>query len=342
MAKPLLTIFLRVYPYRAGMKFARIISGVAIAAASVTGLSYPAHAEGVGAGTIIENVAQATFTTDDGTETISSNTVELAVDELLDVTLTSLDGTPIGATAGTETLTFEITNTGNGPEAFRLTADPVVAGNDFDTSVDSIAVDTNGNGIYDPGVDEILSGPETTEELAPDEAITIFVNVTVPSTVAGGEASDVSLLAEAVTGTGAPGDVFPGQGVNGVNAIVGMTGSSATAIGSLIAGITTVELVKTQVVVDPFGGSSTVPGSAITYTIIASVSGSGSVSDLVVTDPFPTGTTYSSGSITLDSTSLTDAAGDDAGEADASGITVDLGTVVGGTSQTISFEVMVE
>ncbi len=324
------------------MKQTHYFLSAPLALAFASSLALPAHAEGVSAGTIIENTAQATFETVDGPETISSNTVELAVDELLDTTVTSLDGAPVGAAPGSATLTFELTNTGNGPEAFRLTADPVVAGNDFDTTIDSIAVDTNGNGVYDPGVDLILTGPETTPELAPDGAITIFVNVTVPGTVADGDQSDVDLLAEAVTGTGAPGDVYAGQGVNGVDAIVGATGASDTAVGSLIAGITTVDLVKTQSVVDPFGGTSTVPGSVITYTIVANVSGSGSVDNLVVTDSYPAGTTYSAGTLALDGSGLTDASGDDAGEADATGISVDLGTVNGGTSQSISFNVIVD
>lgn len=313
-----------------------------MAALIAAGTALPAHAEGVNAGTIISNTAQATYDTTGGPETISSNTVELAVDELLDVTLTSLDGGPIGATPGSVTLTFELTNTGNGPEAFRLTADPAVAGNDFDTTVDSIAVDTNGNGVYDDGVDLILTGPETTSELAIDEAVTIFVNVSVPGSVTDGEQSDVQLLAEAVTGTGAPGTVFAGQGVGGVDAIVGSTGASATAIGSLSVGITTVDLTKSQSVVDPFGGTATVPGSVITYTIEATVSGSGSIDNFVVTDSFPAGTTYDAGTIMLDSVSLTDASGDDAGEADATGISVDLGTVAGGTSHSITFDVIVE
>lgn len=324
------------------MKHVRIPLGLTIATLIATGTAMPAHAEGVDAGTIIENTAQASYDTPDGPNTISSNTVELAVDELLDVTLTSLDGAPVGTSPGTATLTYEITNTGNGPEAFRLTANPAVAGNDFDTTIESIAVDTNGNGVYDPGVDEILTGPETTAELAADEAITVFVNVTVPDTVADGEQSDVELLAEAVTGIGAPGDAFAGQGVNGVDAIVGSTGASATATGSLIAGITTVDLVKSQVVADPFGGSSPVPGATITYTITANVSGSGSVDNLVVTDSFPTGTTYTAGTLALDSASLTDASGDDAGETDATGISVDLGTVAGGTSQAITFDVVID
>ncbi|MCB2067352.1 MAG: DUF11 domain-containing protein [Erythrobacter sp.] len=324
------------------MTNARLTTGIALATLIATGSALPAKAEGVDAGTIISNTAQATYDAAGGSETISSNSVELAVDELLDVTLTSLDGAPIGANPGGATLTYELTNTGNGPEAFRLTAIPAVAGNDFDTTFVSIAVDTNGNGVYDAGVDAILTGPETTAELAPDEALTLFVNVTVPGTVSDGQQSDVQLQAEATTGTGAPGAVFANQGVNGVDAIVGSTGATATALGSLIAGVTTVSLVKSQSVADPFGGTGAVPGSVITYTIVASVSGSGSVNNLVVTDAFPTGTTYSASSITLDGTPLTDASGDDAGTANAGGISVDLGTVAAGSNHSITFGVTVD
>ncbi len=316
--------------------------GLIFATLIAVGVTLPAHAQSVDAGTIIENTARATYDTVDGPTTITSNTVQLAVDELLDVAVTSLDGSPVGASSGTATLTFEVTNTGNGPEAFRLTANPAVAGNDFDTTVESIAIDTNGNGVFDPGVDEILTGPETTAELAPEQAVTVFVNVTVPATVSDGDQSDVELLAEAVTGTGTPGTLFAGKGVDGVDAVVGNTGASATAIGSMIAGITTVDLVKSQSVADPFGGTSSVPGAVVTYTITAIVSGSGSVDDLTVTDTFPTGTTYNVETITLEGSPLTDASGDDAGQADASGISVGLGTVPGGTRRSITFDVKID
>ena len=301
-----------------------------------------AHADGVSAGTLIENTASATYDDGDGPITIPSNTVTVRVDELLDVTLTSLNSGAVAAEPGTAVLTFELTNTGNGPEAYTLTANPSVPGNDFDTTVDAIAVDTNGNGVYDPGVDQILTGPETTEVLDADENLTVFVIVTVPGGVTDGEQSDVDLLAEASTGTGAPGTVFAGQGVDGGDAIVGATGASANAIGSLLVGITSVDLIKSATVADPFGGTSAVPGAVISYTITANVSGSGSVSDLVISDTFPNGTTYSAGTLELDASSLTDADDADAGEANSSGISVDLGTVAGGTIRTVTFDVIID
>lgn len=305
-------------------------------------VSTPALAEGVDAGTIISNTATATYTTPDGETTVDSNTVDLSVDELLDVTVTTLDSGPVGTAPGQAVLTFEVTNTGNGPEAFELTAEPVVAGNDFDTTVVAIAVDTNGNGVYDDGIDEILTAPETTSVLDADAAITVFVVVTVPADAADTQESTVQLTAAAATGTGAPGTVFDGQGESGVDAVVGATGASATADSSLVVGITTVSLVKTAAVADPFGGTTVVPGSIVTYSITASVDGSGSVDDLVVTDAYPAGTSYTAGTLTLDGTSLTDATGDDAGEADAAGISVDLGTVAGGSSAVVTFQVEID
>ena len=320
------------------MKHALLPSSLLVAAF----LSQPAFAEGVGAGTVISNTAQASYTGPDGETVIDSNTVDLSVDELLDVTVTSLDSGPQAATPGQAVLTFEVTNTGNGPEAFTLTANPAVAGNDFDTTIEAIAVDSNGNGVYDEGIDEILTGPATTDILSADEPITVFVIVTVPGDVLDTDETTVELTATAVTGSGAPGTVFDGQGELGVDAVVGATGATATASGSLVVGITTVSLIKTADVADPFGGTTIVPGSVVTYTITANVTGSGSVSGLVITDAYPVGTAYQPGTLTLDSASLTDATGDDAGEADATGISVDLGTVSGGTSPVVTFQVAIQ
>ncbi|RDC59707.1 hypothetical protein HME9302_00899 [Alteripontixanthobacter maritimus] len=301
-----------------------------------------AHAEGVPAGTLIENTAQASYDVGNGVETVDSNTVTLKVDELLDVTVTSLDAAAVGTAPGDAVLTFELTNIGNGPEAFVLTTNAAVSGNDFDTTVDGIAVDTNGNGVYDPGIDEVLTGPETTAILPADGNLTVFVLVTVPNTATDSQQSSVQLIADAVTGSGAPGTTFGAQGENGVDAVVGTTGADDDATGSLIVGVTTVELVKTGVVSDPFGGTSAVPGAIITYTLSASVSGSGTATALVITDAIPSGTSYQFGTLALDAAPLTDADDTDAGEADATGIRVDLGNAPGGTDNIITFDVKID
>lgn len=314
-----------------------------VTASSALTLSSPTLAEGISAGTLIENTATATYEDARGPQTISSNTVVVRVDELLDVTVTSLDPGPIAATPGEAVLTFEITNQGNGPEAFELVANPTVADNDFEAVIENIAVDTNGNGVYDEGVDEILTAPQTTAVLAADESVTVFVIVTVPDDVTDGQLSQVELTASADTGNGPAGTVFAGQGEGGSDAIAGTTTASSTALGGLRAGVTILELEKAVALADPFGGESAVPGSVATFTLTANIVGTGSLTDVTITDAIPEGTTYAAGTLTLDTNPLTDAGGDDAGEAsDADGISVSLGNATGGTTHTITFDVTID
>lgn len=306
-------------------------------------VSAPAHAGGVTAGTLIENTAEASYDEGGTSRNISSNTVVVKVDELLDVTLASLDTGPVTARPGNAVLTFELTNQGNGPEAFRLLADPAVAGNDFDTSFRAIAIDSNSNGIYDDGVDQILGSPQTTPVLAKDARLTLFVLVTVPQSAADGKTSTVALSAEAVTGSGTPGTVFDNAGVDGGDAIVGATGALARARGVLANSVANVQLVKSVTLRDPFGGTGAVPGATATFTIEANVSGSGEVANLVVKDAIPAGTTYAPGTLALDGSALSDAADGDAGTASGSnGIAVRLGNVAAGTRRAVTFNVTID
>ena len=107
-------------------------------------------------------------------------------------------------------------------------------------------------------------------------------------------------------------------------------------------GLTTVDLSKAVSLVDPFGGTSAVPGSVATFTLTAEVVGPRSLDNLVITDGIPDDTTYVEGSLALDGNPLTDASGDDAGEAsNAAGISVDIGTVDGGDTFEVTFDVTV-
>jgi uncharacterized repeat protein (TIGR01451 family) len=303
----------------------------------------PAAAAGVTAGTLIENTAVANYDEGGVARSVNSNTVTVRVDELLDVTVTSLDPGPITAGAGTTVLTYELTNQGNGPEAFRLIANTAVAGNNFDSIFRAIAIDSNNNGTYDEGVDQILAQPQTTELLAADARLRVFVLVEMPQGTPDGQNSNVELIAEAVTGNGTPGTYFSGAGVNGGYAIVGTTGAQASARGALINAAATLQLVKSVALRDPFGGTKAVPGTIATFTIQARVNGTGSVANLVVTDPIPAGTTYAPGTLALDSAGLSDAPDGDAGAAsDTDGIAVQLGNVAAGTTRMITFDVVID
>lgn len=319
----------------------RTLLSCSIAATGVVAM--PAMASGVQAGTVIRNVASATFNDGAATRTINSNPVDLRVDEVLDVTVTARDSGDANVTAGAigQVRAFTITNTGNGPEIFGLIGTGAVSGNGFDPSITAITIDTNGNGQYDPGVDQPLPADGTGPSLNPDQAMTVFVIGSIPVGSADGKRGDVRLTATAVTGSGAPGTIFAGKGSGGGDAIVGATHAQANAASGFAVHAATLTLVKSATVSDPYGGTRAVPGSLIAYKLVASVAGGGSLSNLHVTDTIPTGTAYQPGTLILDATALTDGADADSGVASSAGIDVTLGTQPAGATHTITFTVKI-
>ena len=99
---------------------------------------------------------------------------------------------------------------------------------------------------------------------------------------------------------------------------------------------------KSATVADPFGGTGNVPGAIITYRLVATVSGSGSLANLRIADAIPAGTTYRPGTLILEGAPLSDAADADAGEFTGTGIAVRLGTVAGGSARTVTFQVAID
>ena len=311
-----------------------------ILALAASGSAVPAMAGGVPAGVLIENTASATYTANSTTQTVDSNTVTLKVDEVLDVASASQESGPVSATT-TAVLRYKVTNTGNGPETFTLTANPAVTGNAFNATVTGLAIDVNGNGVFDSGIDTALTNGATSPVLAADAPLDVLVLVTIPAAAAANATSKVELIATATTGTGAPGTLFAGAGVNGGDAVVGASTANAGSQATLIVNKVLVALAKSATVLDPFGGTRPVPTAVITYSIVATVSGTGSVLGLAINDAVPAGTTYQTGTLTLEGATLTDGADSDAGQASASAVAVQLGDVAAGAQRTVTFKVKI-
>lgn len=316
-----------------------------LAAALTGGLPSYAQAAKTPAGTVISNTAQATYDLPNGgSGSTSSNTVDIKVDEVLDVAVSSLDSGDVSVTPGAanRVLTFRVTNAGNGSEAFRLAARDNLSGDDFDPTTTSIVIDSNGNGSYDPGVDVTYVAGSNDPTLAGDGTVTVFVLSSIAGSTTNGQRGEADLVATAVTGNGTAGTLFAGQGQGGGDAITGSTTASGSGQGFYTVLAASASLVKSATVADPFGGTSRVPGSIITYQLVASVTGSGGVPNLTLTDAVPANTTYQAGSLTLDGSAITDPADADAGEAVSGTITVRFGTVAAGSSRTATFKVKVD
>jgi uncharacterized repeat protein (TIGR01451 family) len=314
------------------------------AAFAAVALSTTAHATGTLAGTDIQNIASADYDAGGTTVTIQSNTVVIKVDELLDVTTVGTDPGDVITTNGATNVvsSFRVTNTGNGPEAFRLTPNVAQPGDNFDPTLVQVVLDTNNNGVYDPGVDTVYVAGTNDPLLQPDQSVNVFVLTNIPVNRVNGDRAEVSLLAEAVTGTGAPGTTFPNAGEGGGNAVVGTTGADSQGSDFLAVQAAAIALAKSATVLDPFGGNRTVPGSIITYTLVATISGNGTLSNVVISDPIPANSQYVVSSMTLQAAALTDATDADAGNFNGTRVSVGLGSVPSGQTRTVTFKVRVQ
>jgi uncharacterized repeat protein (TIGR01451 family) len=322
------------------MRCAAICSG---ALASLFGAS-SAYAAGTPAGTDITNIASASYESGGSTVNVDSNVVIIRVDELLDVTTVGTDPGDVPTSNGATNVvsTFRVTNTGNGPEAFRLTPNVANGGDDFDPTLSQVVLDTNGNGVYDPGVDTVYVAGSNDPLLSPDQSVVVFVLTNIPAAQVNGDRAQVTLTAAAVTGTGAPGTTFAGQGQGGGNAVVGTTGADADGSGYLAVQAASIALVKSATVADPFGGTTSVPGSIITYTLVATISGAGTLNNIAINDNIPVGSQYVAGSMTLQAATLTDVVDADQGNFNGTRISVGLGNVAAGQTRTVTFRVRVQ
>jgi uncharacterized repeat protein (TIGR01451 family) len=307
-----------------------------------------ACADGTAAGTVIDNTAQVDFDLAGTRISLNSNTVSVLVDERIDVLVTLLSPqTQVNAGDLDRSLLFSVTNTGNGSEAFQLSIDSILGGDDFDPvpSVPAIYFDSDASGDFSPG--DVAYVPGSNEPLiAADETINILLLNGIPAGVIDGNVGRSEFAASALTGAGSAGDVLANQGDGGVDAVIGTSGGAANGVGEYVVGDVVLSILKSVVVVDPFGGSEAVPGATLNYTITVEVTNSGTAVDSIFTDPVPANTSYVVSSISLNGGGLTDATDGDSGELDASGVptvVVRLGDLTQADGlQTVSFQVTID
>lgn len=305
---------------------------------------------GTAAGTTITNTATATYTDPGGVvRSEDSNTHQLQVDEVLDVTVVSSDGGPVtvNSPATGQVLRFTVRNTGNGPEVYRLTAVAAVGGNAFDASIAAVWLD-DGDGVLETGAggDTLLDPGVNDPLLAADAPVLVFVVGDIPASRADGDLGNVRLEAEAATARSTPardpaGTAFAGAGEGGSDAVVGSSEAFAAASNGYLVSQASATFTKSSTVLDPFGGSNAIPGAVITYTLSLQFNGSGTVTGAGITDPIPAGTTYVDDSLTLGGLALTEEADADAGVFTGTRIEVDLGDVAAPATRVVTFQVTV-
>jgi uncharacterized repeat protein (TIGR01451 family) len=328
---------------RAACARVRLLAATLLAALPTAG-----HALGTAAGTSIQNTATVNYSIGGTPASTTSNTSALAVAEIVNVTVTlQSPTTSVAAGATGAELVFLVANTGNGTERFVLTGDSLLNGDDFQPVPASpfIYFDTDGSG--DLSLADVPYVPGTNDPtLAADASVTVLLVNDIPAGLPDGNRGRSELTATAATGTGAPGTLFAGQGTGGVDAVIGTSGGEAAVFGEYLVGDILVSAVKSQTVLDPFGGAQPLPGATITYQIVVTASGTGTALGAAFLDPIPAATTYVAGSSSLNGTPLTDAADGDAGQvtgAPTPSVLVALGDLTSASGpQTISFRVTID
>ena len=304
-------------------------------------------AVGTAAGTNISNSATVQYSIGGTPATATSNTTTVAVAEIVNVIVT-LQSPTVSVSAGgsNEALLFLVANTGNSVETFALTGDSVLVGDDFDPvpAAPFIYFDTDGSADLSPGDTPYVAGSND-PALAADASVAMLLVNDIPAGVPDGNRGRSQLRATAATGSGAPGTVFLGQGSGGVDAVVGTSGGVGAVFGEYLVGDIQLSAVKSQTVVDPFGGSQPVPGAAIRYSIVVTATGTGTAVGAALTDAVPANTTYVAGSLTLNGAPLTDAADADAGTLATAParVVVSLGDLTAAAGpQTVVFRVTID
>jgi uncharacterized repeat protein (TIGR01451 family) len=309
-----------------------------------------AFAAGTPAGTPIQNTATVNFDLAGTPLSLTSNTTTVTVAERIDVMTTLRSAQILVAADDTDrALLFTVTNIGNGPEIFTLGIDSVIAGSDFDpvpSLPDSIYFDTNGDGVFN-SVDDTPYVPGSNDpNLAADESVDVFLLNDIPNTVVNGDIGQSELTATSATGTGAPGFEYPGDGEDGTDAIIGPTTGEAADVGEYLVANILIDVFKSELVADQFGGTQPLPGATITYTVTVQVMSAGIATATVFGDPIPTNTTYVDESITFNGGVITDAVDTDEGEINNSGtptVVVRLGDLDSASGlQTVTFQVTID
>ncbi len=320
-----------------------------VAGLAVVGAPLASHAAGTPAGTSIQNTAQVSYTLGSSTVTASSNTSSVTVAEILDAVLTIAAPTvQVSAGATTEELVFTLTNTGNGTEAFDLTAlSAGVVGDDFDPTLatPSIYFDTDNSGDFS-AADVAYSAGANDPVLAADASVRLIVVNGIPNTAVNGNRGRSQLTAAAASGSSdTPGTSFGLVGDGGVEAVAGTTGGDAVLFGEYLVADVLLTAVKSQTIVDQFAGARPLPGARINYQIVVTASGSGTATAAGFSDLIPANTTYVAGSLELNGAALSDSADIDAGtfvSAPAPQVRVTLGDLSGASGpQTIEFAVTI-
>jgi uncharacterized repeat protein (TIGR01451 family) len=268
----------------------------------------------------------------------------------------------VASVSSAQATAFTVTNNSNSPLDFSLSAVDVIGGDSFDPIAASCNAYEDNQTLGTLGAFDTNDTATFVNELPADTSRTIFVVCDIPA-AALGDTALVGLIATArgdFTGinnayAATPGlgsIILPSGGADTANVDIVFADIAGTddagldakhsARNTYVIGGAAVSVTKSVAsIVDPNGTTVLMPGAVITYQITVDVTGSGSVTNLVIDDPLPANTTYVANSISMDGIVKTDTNADadlvDFNFTAPNTITVSLGNVVAPASHVITF-----
>lgn len=317
------------------------------------------HAANTASGTAITTTATLTYTVGIGSPQTKNASVTVIVDNKLIPTVAKNGDAAVTLGATNQVLVFALRNDGNTPQRYLLSP---VNSSGFAMNNVRIYLDNGSTpGSFD-ATDKKYDDASSFGDVAVGATLAILIVADTPSAAPGSNTSIYHLLATTVDagGTTTPTAQTAGANTAGVDVVFAdSTGSAAgdgnrdgkhSAFGTFtINGTLALAIVKSYAIsADPKHGTTSpiaLPGATVAYTLAVTVSGPGTTSNVVVTDPIPANATYKAASLKLNGAALSDASGDDAGGVGGSPmtVTVSLGNLTSASVvQTITFEVIID
>lgn len=296
-----------------------------------------AFALGTQSGTSITNTATVTYDYGGGPET-KSGTASFVVDNKVNLTVTKNGDLTVLPGSTRQALIFTVKNDGNTGQRYALSWTRT-GGIDMDASVQIYRDNGATPGVWD-ATDTPYFDAATFGDVAADGTLNVLIVADTPVGATTGQTAVYQLTATTVnaltiTVTSQTGGADNAGVVDVVYADVAGSGDGARDGKHSATGTYTINqalplaLNKTVAVVwDPknlFTSPKAIPGAKLTYTLTATVSGSDTATAVVVTDQIPAKSTYVSGSLKLNGTTLSDMADGDAGSVDGGPVTVSVG-----------------
>lgn len=285
---------------------------------------------------------------------------QFIVDRKVDLSLTGNINANVNPGDTQAEVTFTLLNEGNDSQEFSLLANSSLSTDDFDTTSCTYQV-ISVTGIPLAGVTLPTSG---NIKLKADQQANISVKCDIPAFVGGqpltsGDSSLLSLNATAEKNSDGS-TTSQSNGVDNPNNIETVFTDSAGTDDAMrdashsarrryfIATSTaspSISIDKSIVIIsDTSGGTTAVSGSQVTYKILVTTAGIGTIDNLIITDITPAGMDYKANSILLNNSSLSDsndADSADFGFSNTNTATINLGNIAAGSQHEIQLSYII-